>query len=98
MYPMHVYTCASLMCMACALHVQVDYAGEHVACNAVAPGKIVKEPTRAVAAYSYQRTPCPQLGTPADVAAAVCFLASDEAAFITGVTLPVDGGASVRRG
>ena len=81
------------MCMACALHVQVDYAGQHVACNAVAPGKIVKEPTRAVAAYSYQRTPCPQLGTPADVAAAVCFLASDEAgAYLTGHNLMVDGG------
>jgi NAD(P)-dependent dehydrogenase (short-subunit alcohol dehydrogenase family) len=37
-------------------------------------------------------------GTAWDVANAALFLASDEASFITGVTLPVDGGASVRRG
>ena len=39
-----------------------------------------------------------KMGTAWDVANAALFLASDEAAFITGVTLPVDGGASVRRG
>ena len=38
------------------------------------------------------------MGTGWDVANAALFLASDEASFITGVTLPVDGGASVRRG
>ncbi len=37
-------------------------------------------------------------GTAWDIANAALFLASDEASFITGVTLPVDGGASVRRG
>src|SRR5271163_4312137 len=39
-----------------------------------------------------------KMGTAWDVANAALFLASDEASFITGVTLPVDGGASVRRG
>src|SRR5258708_33210399 len=39
-----------------------------------------------------------KMGTGWDVANAALFLASDEANFITGVTLPVDGGASVRRG
>ncbi|MGZ6022834.1 MAG: SDR family NAD(P)-dependent oxidoreductase [Rhizomicrobium sp.] len=39
-----------------------------------------------------------KMGTGWDVANAALFLASDEASFITGVTLPVDGGASVRRG
>jgi NAD(P)-dependent dehydrogenase (short-subunit alcohol dehydrogenase family) len=34
----------------------------------------------------------PRLGTPSDIAAAVVFLASDEAAFITGQTICVDGG------
>jgi len=37
-------------------------------------------------------------GTGWNVANAALFLASDEASFVTGVTLPVDGGASVRRG
>jgi NAD(P)-dependent dehydrogenase (short-subunit alcohol dehydrogenase family) len=39
-----------------------------------------------------------KMGTGWDVANAALFLASEEASFITGVTLPVDGGASVRRG
>ena len=39
-----------------------------------------------------------KMGTGWDVANAALFLASDESGFITGVTLPVDGGASVRRG
>jgi NAD(P)-dependent dehydrogenase (short-subunit alcohol dehydrogenase family) len=39
-----------------------------------------------------------KMGSAWDVANAALFLASDEASFITGVTLPVDGGASVRRG
>ena len=73
--------------------IAVDYAEDLVACNAVAPGKIVKEPTRPIAGYSYARTPCARLGTPADVASAVCFLASDEAgSYLTGHNLSVDGG------
>jgi NAD(P)-dependent dehydrogenase (short-subunit alcohol dehydrogenase family) len=39
-----------------------------------------------------------KMGTGWDIANAALFLASDEASFITGVTMPVDGGASVRRG
>ena len=39
-----------------------------------------------------------EMGTAWDVAHAALLLASDEARFITGVALPVDGGASVRRG
>lgn len=39
--------------------------------------------------------PLGRFSTPADVANAVCFLASDEASFITGVELPVDGGRSL---
>jgi NAD(P)-dependent dehydrogenase (short-subunit alcohol dehydrogenase family) len=38
------------------------------------------------------------MGTAWDVAYAALFLASDEAKFITGAVLPVDGGMSVRRG
>ena len=45
-----------------------------------------------------ERTPLKRWGTPDDVAAAALFLASDEAKFITGVLLPVDGGQSVKVG
>ena len=41
-----------------------------------------------------QTTPMRRIGTPEDVACAVAFLASPQAAFITGVTLPIDGGRS----
>lgn len=74
-----------------------DYAKDGIVCNAVAPGKILTgRGGRAVApevlAYSHSRTPWPRLGRPADVANAALFLASDEATFITGENLMVDGG------
>jgi NAD(P)-dependent dehydrogenase (short-subunit alcohol dehydrogenase family) len=42
--------------------------------------------------YSHARTPWPRLGRPSDEANAALFLASDEATFITGENLMVDGG------
>jgi enoyl-[acyl-carrier-protein] reductase (NADH) len=42
--------------------------------------------------------PLRRFGTPRDIANAVCFLASDEADWITGVNLPVDGGGLVQLG
>lgn len=74
-----------------------DYAVHDIICNAVAPGKVMtgksgraNEP--AIMDYSRRRTPFPRLGTPADVARAVLYLASAEASFITGHNLLVDGG------
>jgi NAD(P)-dependent dehydrogenase (short-subunit alcohol dehydrogenase family) len=77
--------------------IAADYAADHIICNAVAPGKIVTgKPGRAAEPrwmdYSRARTPMPRLGTPDDVASAALFLASDEASFITGENLLVDGG------
>lgn len=77
--------------------IAADYAAEMIICNAVAPGKIITgKPGRAVdpaiLAYSENRTPMPRFGRPADVAAAALFLASDEASYITGHNLLVDGG------
>ncbi|MBC7135658.1 SDR family NAD(P)-dependent oxidoreductase [Oceanibaculum nanhaiense] len=77
--------------------IAVDYAKHHILCNAVAPGKILTGKTgRAVApeilAYSESRTPMPRLGTPDDVASAALFLASDDASYVTGENLMVDGG------
>jgi 3-oxoacyl-[acyl-carrier protein] reductase len=39
--------------------------------------------------------PIPRFADPAEMAAAVCFLASEEAGYVTGVVLPVDGGLSI---
>jgi NAD(P)-dependent dehydrogenase (short-subunit alcohol dehydrogenase family) len=77
--------------------VAVDYDKENIVCNAVAPGKILTGKTgRAIEPrwidYSYARTPMPRLGRSEDVANAALFLASDEATFITGENLMVDGG------
>jgi len=71
--------------------------GRHgITVNCVAPGAIEIERTRLEAgdyAGTWARlTPLGRIGTPADVAHAVAFFASDEAAFITGQTLWVDGG------
>jgi 3-oxoacyl-[acyl-carrier protein] reductase len=64
--------------------------------NCVAPGFILSEMTAKMPAEILdgmkQRTPLGRLGTPADVARACRFLASDEAAFINGQVLGVDGG------
>jgi NAD(P)-dependent dehydrogenase (short-subunit alcohol dehydrogenase family) len=77
--------------------VAVDYAKDLIICNAVAPGKILTGKTgRAIEPrwieYSHARTPLARLGRSEDVANAVLFLASDEATFITGENLMVDGG------
>ena len=77
--------------------IAVDYAKQGILCNAVAPGKILTgKPGSAVApetlAYAEARTPLPRLGRPEDVARAAAFLASDEASYITGENLMVDGG------
>ncbi|MEM9475231.1 MAG: SDR family NAD(P)-dependent oxidoreductase [Pseudomonadota bacterium] len=74
-----------------------DYAPQNVMVNAIAPGKMLTGKTgRAidpdVIAFSEARTPWPRLGRPDDVARAALFLASDDARFIQGETLAVDGG------
>jgi glucose 1-dehydrogenase len=74
----------------------VDYAKRGILVNAVAPGKIMTgSPEQAdpeLTAYAKSRTPFPRLGRPADVAGAVAFLASDDALYISGTNLLVDGG------
>jgi 3-oxoacyl-[acyl-carrier protein] reductase len=64
--------------------------------NVVAPGLIETDMTKGLAGGSRDdwesKIPLGRLGTPADVANAVCFLASDEASYITGHVLAVNGG------
>jgi len=74
----------------------VDYARRGILVNAVAPGKIMTgSPEQAnpqLTAYARSRTPFPRLGRPSDVAGAVVFLASDDALYVSGTNLLVDGG------
>ncbi|GCD77828.1 beta-ketoacyl-ACP reductase [Thermaurantimonas aggregans] len=67
--------------------------------NAVAPGFIATEmittvPEKVINAL-LERTPLQRLGKPEDIASAYLFLASDEASFITGTCLSVDGGITI---
>ncbi len=73
-----------------------ELASRNITCNAVAPGFVLTELTKdlpeALQAQIVERTPLGRFGTTAEIADAVAFLASDEAAFITGQVLAVDGG------
>ena len=67
--------------------------------NAVAPGFIATDMTAAMPEAAKTATlaaiPMGRLGAPEDVARAVAFLASDEAAYVTGQVLAVDGGMAM---
>ena len=76
--------------------VAQEVASRNITVNVVAPGLIETDMTRAITDNAREdwaaRIPLKRLGTPEDIAAAVCFLASDEAAYITGQVLAVSGG------
>jgi 3-oxoacyl-[acyl-carrier protein] reductase len=85
---------AGLIGMTKALAIEV--ASRNITVNAVAPGLIETDMTRAVSDAAQlewaARIPLKRLGAPGDVASAVAFLASDEASYITGHVLAVNGG------
>jgi 3-oxoacyl-[acyl-carrier protein] reductase len=73
-----------------------EVASRNITVNVVAPGLIETDMTKAITGKAQgdwaAQIPLGRLGTTADVAAAVCFLASDEASYITGQVLAVNGG------
>jgi 3-oxoacyl-[acyl-carrier protein] reductase len=73
-----------------------ELASRGITVNAVAPGFVLTELTQdlpeALQAQITERTPLGRFGTPEEIAQAVAFLASDDAAYITGQVLAVDGG------
>jgi NAD(P)-dependent dehydrogenase (short-subunit alcohol dehydrogenase family) len=81
-------------------YIATQHGKEGIRCNAIAPGLIVTPATES----DYAKGPfgelmlrhhlTPRLGRPADIAAAVAYLASDDAGFVTGHVLRVDGGLS----
>ncbi len=83
----------------------IDYGPKGITVNAIAPGHILTEKIQQLweaegNEEGYRlfelQYPVRRLGAPADIAAAVAFLCADEASFITGVCLPVDGGLSIQ--
>ena len=84
-------------------HVAVEAAGRGVRANAIAPGVINTPATTAGFAGPYAAwgekiaaaVPMGRFGEPAEVAALALFLASDEASYVTGTCIAIDGGKSV---
>jgi NAD(P)-dependent dehydrogenase (short-subunit alcohol dehydrogenase family) len=76
----------------------LDYAEQGVRINVIAPGPILTDHLRAAGdraqQMAAQSVPLGRIGTTDDIAACVLWLCSDDASFVTGVTLPVDGGQS----
>jgi NAD(P)-dependent dehydrogenase (short-subunit alcohol dehydrogenase family) len=76
----------------------LDYADQGIRINVIAPGPILTDHLRAAGdraqQFAAQSVPLGRIGTTADVAACVLWLCSDDASFVTGVTVPVDGGQS----
>ena len=79
--------------------VAKEFGSRNITCNAIAPGFIETDMTHDLPAdfreYVAKHAPAGRLGSPADIAPAVLFLASREAAYITGQVLVVDGGLTL---
>lgn len=81
----------------------IDHAKDNIRVNCIMPGpiwtpKVASSRDEEERRLRRESVPLPKEGEPWDVGWAVVFLASDEAAWITGQTLPVDGGALLTRG
>ncbi|AYF79573.1 SDR family oxidoreductase [Nocardia yunnanensis] len=98
-YP--VYAAAKGGLTSLVRQLAVEYGADRVRVNAVLPGPILTPVWNDVddegRQLSARATVLDRLGAPEEVAAAIAFLASDDASFITGTNLVVDGGWSVRK-
>jgi NAD(P)-dependent dehydrogenase (short-subunit alcohol dehydrogenase family) len=95
------YNASKAAVVALTQQMAAELAAHRIRVNAVAPGvietpmlRLTDDPERA-RAYLDASVPLRRLGRPEEVAAVICFLASEDAAYVTGACVPVDGGASV---
>ena len=80
-------------------HVASTWGRDGVRCNAVSPGRVETEkPSNSVMTRDQylEEVRTPRLGVPDDIAAAVAYLLSDEAEWVNGQVLSVNGGALMR--
>jgi NAD(P)-dependent dehydrogenase (short-subunit alcohol dehydrogenase family) len=91
-----VYGPAKFVASGLTKHLAIDLASKGVRVNAVAPGTIDTPAVAKMPKDSIEKVvklhPMGRMGRPEEIANAILFLASDEASFITGAVLPVDGG------
>lgn len=93
-----------------AMQAALDYGPQKIRCNAVCPGAVrtemlenamsglaqaLKTDLDNAFVYFTSNTPLKRVAMPVEVAGICAFLASDDASFITGIAVPVDGGATV---
>jgi NAD(P)-dependent dehydrogenase (short-subunit alcohol dehydrogenase family) len=96
----HAYHAAKAAVRHMTKNVAVTYAAEGIRANSVHPG-IIDTPLiglmeKEMSDWVVDRTPMKRMGRTAEVANAVLFLASDEAGFVTGAELAIDGGYAVQ--
>jgi len=91
---MAAYSASKAALVMLARSMAIDLAGAGIRVNLVAPGTIVSEITKPMleAGFGFGSVPLGRIGEPIDVAWPVLWLASDEAAYVTGATIVVDGG------
>jgi NAD(P)-dependent dehydrogenase (short-subunit alcohol dehydrogenase family) len=92
----HPYTAAKAAVVGLTRQLALEVAADGVTVNAVAPGVVLSPRVSRLGADALQAladaTPMRRIGTPEEVADAICWLAGPGASFVTGVTLDVNGG------